>query len=497
MSESLQIIVCVRASRPAAELIDPIVAQARLGRAVVIAKTAHSATFVRLNAPDASLVMLACQALRGRGAPPLRFGIATASKPPASAGAPDAADPAGVNNEDVDRAQELAASAREGQVLVSPELALLLAEAGFSVRARQVLLSGGRSITACTLDLEALPDGWSDTGNSPGVTFDDTLRGDTGFDKLDRGDTVFDGSASGDTVAAELDAGTRVPRAGGAQSERASRSTQRRRSAHRMKTRSAESLGEVFKALLAQAKEMTRAQEDLEARRAEMERQKRLGDALVAQLDRAHQGLDALVTLQRSLLPMAAQVTTLQQTLVTSEQRIAAFEGRLVQVEQGLQAALRDAELLAEREALVQAVKADVEKIHEIGAVNRADLQFLADQRSSVAGLHAKIDHLRGSIEDNQAKVAAIDSRRKTVDEVHAQASAVTHMLTDISVNLEMLSERRAEIDLAGDKLARLDFTLQEAQNTLRALQRERELAERVEQGIKALRARGGVGQAS
>jgi hypothetical protein len=39
--------------------------------------------------------------------------------------------------------------------------------------------------------------------------------------------------------------------------------------------------------------------------------------------------------------------------------------------------------------------------------------------------------------------------------------------------------------------VARLDFTVQEAQNTLRALQREREVAERVEQGIKALRTRG------
>ncbi|SPJ15675.1 hypothetical protein SBBP2_170001 [Burkholderiales bacterium] len=37
---------------------------------------------------------------------------------------------------------------------------------------------------------------------------------------------------------------------------------------------------------------------------------------------------------------------------------------------------------------------------------------------------------------------------------------------------------------------------MQDAQNTLRALQREREVAERIEQGIKALRARSGAGQA-
>jgi hypothetical protein len=36
---------------------------------------------------------------------------------------------------------------------------------------------------------------------------------------------------------------------------------------------------------------------------------------------------------------------------------------------------------------------------------------------------------------------------------------------------------------------------VQEAQNTLRALQREREVAERIEQGIKSLRANSGAGK--
>ena len=76
------------------------------------------------------------------------------------------------------------------------------------------------------------------------------------------------------------------------------------------------------------------------------------------------------------------------------------------------------------------------------------------------------------------------------MEEVETRANAITHMLGDINVNLEMLSEQRSVIDHVGEKLARLDFTVQEAQNTLRSLQREREVAERIEQGIKALRTR-------
>jgi len=55
-----------------------------------------------------------------------------------------------------------------------------------------------------------------------------------------------------------------------------------------------------------------------------------------------------------------------------------------------------------------------------------------------------------------------------------------------------MLGEQRAVIDHVSEKISSLDFMVQEAQNTLRGLQREREVAERIEQGIRSLRARSG-----
>ena len=45
-------------------------------------------------------------------------------------------------------------------------------------------------------------------------------------------------------------------------------------------------------------------------------------------------------------------------------------------------------------------------------------------------------------------------------------------------------------IDHVVEKVAQLDYMLQESRNMLRALQRERELAERIEQGIKQLRSK-------
>ena len=55
-------------------------------------------------------------------------------------------------------------------------------------------------------------------------------------------------------------------------------------------------------------------------------------------------------------------------------------------------------------------------------------------------------------------------------------------------MNLETLGEQKSVIDHVAERLAKIDFTMQEAQNTLQTLQHERELAERMEQSIKQLR---------
>jgi hypothetical protein len=115
-------------------------------------------------------------------------------------------------------------------------------------------------------------------------------------------------------------------------------------------------------------------------------------------------------------------------------------------------------------------------------------LRRMNEQQQTLDQLEERINALHQSAADAERKLAE-------VLEVQSRADAATHMLTDINLNLEMLSEQRAAVDHVSEQLARLDFTLQEAQNTLRALQREREVAERIEQGMKALRNRSGAGK--
>ncbi|MCL4699138.1 MAG: hypothetical protein KJ023_19135, partial [Burkholderiaceae bacterium] len=110
----------------------------------------------------------------------------------------------------------------------------------------------------------------------------------------------------------------------------------------------------------------------------------------------------------------------------------------------------------------------------------------LAAAREALAAVDGRVAELNGGVQ----------ARREMVEQAEAGIARITHLLADIGLKLEWLDEQRLTIEHVGDRLARLDFSVQEAQNTLRALQREREVAERIEQGIKALRTRAGAGQA-
>ena len=107
-----------------------------------------------------------------------------------------------------------------------------------------------------------------------------------------------------------------------------------------------------------------------------------------------------------------------------------------------------------------------------------------------MAALRRQVQELLATASETDEKINTIDARRKTVDEVQSKTSLISNLLEDVRVNLEMLGEQKAVIDHVGEKLGRLEFVMQEAQNTLDTLQHERELAERIEESIKQLRAR-------
>ena len=164
-----------------------------------------------------------------------------------------------------------------------------------------------------------------------------------------------------------------------------------------------------------------------------------------------------------------------------------AVEARLADIRQVSDELDRSHQAIASREQLVSAVKAEVEAVHLISARSKADLDYVMQHRGEVAALKMQVDRLSSRIAETDQRVVSIDARRKLLEEVENKANVILGLLDDVRINVETIGEQKAVVDQVAQTAAQLEFRLQEARSTLGTLQHERELAERLEQGIRQL----------
>jgi t-SNARE complex subunit (syntaxin) len=112
----------------------------------------------------------------------------------------------------------------------------------------------------------------------------------------------------------------------------------------------------------------------------------------------------------------------------------------------------------------------------------------VVEHRGEVDALRTRVEEALRGIGETEGRIEVVETRRKVVDDVHRKTNVIVHLLEDVRVNLEMVSEQKAVLDHVVENVATLDETLRAAQSTQRSLRVERELAERIERGIKSLR---------
>jgi hypothetical protein len=100
------------------------------------------------------------------------------------------------------------------------------------------------------------------------------------------------------------------------------------------------------------------------------------------------------------------------------------------------------------------------------------------------------VDNVLASVDVTESNLQHIESRKSLVDEVQLKTNVIVNMLEDVRLNMESLGEHKAVMDHAIANYNRLREMVQESQSALRALQAERELAERIDRGSKQLKAR-------
>jgi hypothetical protein len=71
---------------------------------------------------------------------------------------------------------------------------------------------------------------------------------------------------------------------------------------------------------------------------------------------------------------------------------------------------------------------------------------------------------------------------------VHLKTNVIVNVLEDVRLNMESLGDHKAVVDHVMSSFNRLSEIVQEARSTMRALQAERELAERIDRGKRPLK---------
>ncbi len=222
-------------------------------------------------------------------------------------------------------------------------------------------------------------------------------------------------------------------------------------------------------------------------------------DELIQELGRIqgrqHEVAEHALTSEKQIKRVDTQIKQLDKRhseLAVAEKKIEAFQGRLDDLESLNNDVEQKIQAVTAREAFVGSVKKEVDKIHQISQRSRVDLQHVADHRNEVDQLRNKLEAVLTGFTETEERIAAIEARKKIVDEVQLKTSVIGNVLEDVRVNLEMLSEQRSVVDHVVESMAQFEETVQRGRATLKALQTERELAERIESGIKRLRTTGG-----
>lgn len=204
---------------------------------------------------------------------------------------------------------------------------------------------------------------------------------------------------------------------------------------------------------------------------------------VAGQLSTADAQMKALETTVRSLEQRHDQ-------LAFSEKRISTFEAKIAELKTVTETIERRIQDVVSRDETVQSIRREVDGVHEVSARSKADLHHLDAHRGDIFALRSRVDELLATAQATEQRIADINSQRKMVEEVQLKVAVTSNMLDDVRVHLETVGEQKAVLDYVLEQVSRLDTMSREAQNTMRALQTERELAERIERSIQSLRAR-------
>jgi hypothetical protein len=143
-----------------------------------------------------------------------------------------------------------------------------------------------------------------------------------------------------------------------------------------------------------------------------------------------------------------------------SDKKLASVEGRLAEIKQLTGDLEKSLAAIAGREQLINAVKAEVEQIYEIGARSKADLAHVAEHRGELTAVKNQVDLLLSRIADTDERIAAIDARRKLIDEFTGEDQRDCPRPRRRAHQPETVGEHKAVVDQVGENRRPLELSV-------------------------------------
>ncbi len=176
--------------------------------------------------------------------------------------------------------------------------------------------------------------------------------------------------------------------------------------------------------------------------------------------------------------------------LEEAEHMLGKVDGRMNELRRLSDDMERRIQAIADREQVVESVRRGIEGVHALGQKSQADLAAIAERRGEIARATSEMDRLGNSLAATQERIVAIENRRQLVDDVQRKADTIMNILGDVQITLDSVSEQKAMVDHVFAELARIEYLVQEARGTMKALQAERDVAQRIVENVRQIHAR-------
>ncbi len=175
-------------------------------------------------------------------------------------------------------------------------------------------------------------------------------------------------------------------------------------------------------------------------------------------------------------------------TLRFAQKRMAQFEERLAKWEAAEQQLMRGLEQVAQRQATVDALQADLHRLFEVSERTVDDVRSIAAAKEEVTRTRATLETVLGLVGHAHDAADGLEHRKRQVERAEERLARVEALLVDIQSSLETLHGQKAFLDQVVEKAGALEFHAKQAEALINTLREERDITDRVRAAVAQMR---------